>query len=148
MNAAPFAQTYLTGSPVQPTVTERDTFSAWIQAEWETIRDMVRFTFRDVEPERMLAHYDATGELLISAAHNEPAPWLSKLQNVRFRAIHDWHHLQASAGFDLAGEYAAFKQAKSTAPQCIHWMLYSEIVLQAAACIHTGAFQEQKLVRS
>ena len=148
MNAQSLAQTYLSGTAVEPTIIERDTFHAWIQAQWEDIRDEVRFTFREVEPERMLAHYEATGELLISAAHNRPASWLSKTQNVRFRAVHDWHHLQASAGFDMAGEYAAFEYAKSTAPQCIHWMLYSEIVLQAAATIHTGSFQEQKLVRS
>ena len=148
MNAQPLAQAYLDGAAVEPTTTERDTFHAWIQAEWENVRDIVRFTFRDVEPERMLAHFDATGELLISAANNEPARWLSKSQNVKFRAIHDWQHLQAAAGFDMKGEYAAFKQAKSTAPQCIHWMLYSEIVLQAAAAIHTGQFQGQKLVRS
>ena len=148
MNAEKLARIYFDSAAVEPATAEYDSFHAWINDQWEQIRDMVRFTFQEVEPERMMAHYDATGELLISAAHNEPLPWLGKSQNVKFRAIHDWHHLQAVAGFDLNGEYAAFEYAKSTAPQCIHWMLYSEIVLQAAATIHTGSFQEQKLVRS
>ena len=77
MNAEKLAQIYFDSAAVEPATAEYDSFHAWINDQWEQIRDMVRFTFQEVEPERMMAHYDATGELLISAAHNEPLPWLA-----------------------------------------------------------------------
>ena len=41
----------------------------------------------------------------------------------------------------------AFTAASESAPESIRWILFSEIVLQAAAMIHTGQFQRQKLIR-
>lgn len=124
---------------------EFDVLLSWIDAEYAAIPCSVAFTGTDVT----LAHcvewcrrYDV---LLISTA-NSSHPFLSKRANARFRAVHDWHHIMIGADSTLRGEIAAFRYAKRSAPRNIHWLLFSEIVLQAAACLHHGAFQPQRLV--
>ena len=82
----------------------------------------------------------------MSTAHNVHPHWLP-MHNKMFRAVHDWDHIQHGCGFDLGGETQAFTATAATAPDSIRWILYSEIVLQAAAAIHTGEFQRQKLVK-
>ena len=94
----------------------------------------------------MEIYWEHTGRLLVSTAHNFHPHWMP-LQNKMFRAVHDWDHIHNGCGYDLAGETAAYEAAMTTAPESIRWILYSEIVLQAAAAIHTGSFQRQKLVR-
>ena len=75
------------------------------------------------------------------------SPYFEAGLNARFRAIHDWDHLQSGCGFDFAGETTVAGYAMSTAPESIRWILWSEVALQAAAAIHTGEFQPQKLVK-
>ena len=94
----------------------------------------------------MLQHLAASGELVISTAFNHH-PFLSYWENSQFRAVHDWHHVTSGADSTFKGELAAYQQAISTAPKEIWWILFSEIVLQAATAIATGEFAAQKLVR-
>lgn len=77
------------------------------------------------------------------------SPILTHNYNVMFRAIHDWHHFVSFADFTLRGELRAFAHvaSKLTNPTLIS-LMFSEIVLQAAACIHTGEFQKQRIVDS
>jgi hypothetical protein len=84
--------------------------------------------------------------LNVSTANNTH-PFLTPAQNVKFRAIHDWHHIEISRDDSLEGEHATYCHAASIAPRDIGWILFSEIVLQAAAAIHFGDFQPQKLVK-
>lgn len=95
----------------------------------------------------MVNYYQQFRELRISTANNSSHPVWTPNQNLMFRAIHDWHHIKTGDGFDMLGEIQAYCEAVKTAPQSIHWILFSEIVLQAAVAIHTGAFPSQKLVR-
>jgi ubiquinone biosynthesis protein Coq4 len=94
----------------------------------------------------MLATLRSTGELLISIANNSH-PFLEGFANAKFRSVHDWHHVVTGADSTFTGELATFEHAAKHAPKEIKWMLFSEIVLQASACIATGRFQPQKLVR-
>jgi hypothetical protein len=143
------AEMYISGDD-QPVSDElKDAFRLWIFREFHNhkLGDVLEITSEDVSPELMLANWHSKGVLLVSDAHSEH-PFLSVADNVRFRAVHDWHHISLNAGFCMAGELATFKQALMTAPKSIWWILFSEIVLQAAACIHTGEFQPQKIVRT
>jgi len=139
------AEAYLNGNHQQPTELELIIFSDWLKREFLKIQAIVRFTPSEVDPAQMLARFQATGQLLISSAHNDSI-WLTGSQNVQFRAVHDFHHLRYGLTFGAEGEYMAFEAAASEAPSEIHWILRSEIWLQAAAAIHTGLFQPQKLV--
>jgi ubiquinone biosynthesis protein Coq4 len=94
----------------------------------------------------MLQRWEASGVLFVSI-ESISHPFLTDVENALFRAVHDWHHILMDADSTLNGEIATFKHACTTAPREIWWMLRSEIVLQAAACIATGEFQPQKLVR-
>ena len=145
-STAHFAALYLKGKGQRPTTEERATFGNWLATQFNRIRGIVDFTSDEVSPEELMANYDLTGRLLISTAYNVHPHWLP-VENAQFRAIHDWHHIQAGAGFDMAGEIKAYQHAAAHAPVALDWILFSEIVLQAAAAIHTGSFQRQKLVR-
>ena len=141
------AETYINGQHTEPTATEMMWFRAWLETEFKAIQHCVRFTPSEVDPAQLKLRWLNTGELLISSANND-SPWLTATENVRFRAVHDWHHISLGLPFDAEGEYLAFEAAAASAPKAIHWILRSEIWYQAAACIHTGQFQEQKLVKN
>jgi hypothetical protein len=47
----------------------------------------------------------------------------------------------------MHGEILTYFIAQKSAPVAIHWLLFSEIILQAATAIHTGKFAPQKLVK-
>jgi hypothetical protein len=143
---AQLASQYLHSEGARPSKTEFLTFLSWLHSQFRPISGIVDFTEAEVSPAEMVLTYYHTGRLLISTAHNHH-PFLLPIENAWFRAIHDWHHLQAMAGYDLAGEILVCHYSQSTAPRDIHWMLWSEVVLQAAAAIHTGSFPKQKLVR-
>lgn len=145
-SAAELADQYLTGTPAEPTEFELALFRSWIAQEYAPLVGSVDYILGDVPPERMLFYYLCHQRLLISVAHNVH-PYLTPTENAWFRAVHDHHHLVSNSGFDLDGEFNTYLHATKTAPAEIHWVLYSEIVLQAATAIHTGEFAEQKLVR-
>ena len=147
MHAHTIARQYLSGAASMPTEREAAAFTEWLRISYGPIAPMVCRTHQEVTPEDFMAAWLSTGKLLISDAHSEH-PFLTVDQNVMFRAVHDWHHLQTGCEFDWQGEVAAFELAAELAPRCIHWMLRSEILGQAAAAIITGQFPAQKLVRT
>lgn len=140
------AEAYLAAEPFAPSRDDLEAFSGWLDAEFQRIGHLVRLTTEEVTPEVMLQAWDDQGVLLISKAHNEPAPWLSKRDNLRFRAVHDMAHLISSRRFDWQGEVDAFRESLKLAPTCIQWILASEVCGQAAAAITSGSFADQKLV--
>jgi len=144
---AQLASQYLRSKGVRPSELEMTTFRNWLYLQFNRIRGFVEFTEAEVTPAEMVLTHCLDGKLLISTAHNRH-PFLLPIENAWFRAVHDWHHLQAMAGYDLAGEILVCQYSQSTAPPEIHWMLWSEVVLQAAAAIQTKSFPRQKLVRA
>jgi len=140
------AAQYLKGKGQRPTSVERHAFSQWLQLRFNRIRQWVEFTPEEVSPDEMLEVWESRAILIVSTAHNNHPHWLP-IENAWFRAVHDWDHIQSGCGFDFAGETCAAGIAMATAPDCIKWILWSEIALQAAASIHTGSFQRQKLVK-
>ena len=145
--AESLAAQYIRGKGSRPTTEEYSAFCDWCNLKFRRIQHLVEFTEREVTPQLMQTHWDLWGRLLVTTAHNTHPFWLP-FMNAQFRAVHDWDHLQHGCGYDLDGEVSAFVAASETAPESIRWILFSEIVLQAAAAIHTGAFQRQKLIRT
>ena len=137
---------YALASPAELTANELSAFVGWIGDGYRPLASLVDVTEADVLPEEFMAHWRHSRRLLISSAHSEH-PVLTPAQNVEFRALHDHHHLLTAAGFGWAGELATYHLACATAPEMIHWILRSEILLQAAYKLETGEFAEQKLVR-
>jgi hypothetical protein len=140
------AAEYLQAPAAVPTDRELAMLRGWIRAEFGRIPVMVRFEGADIPLPEMLHRWDASGVLFISI-ESISHPFLTDVENALFRAVHDWHHIVVNADSTLNGEMLTFEHACSTAPSEIHWMLRSEILLQAAACIATGEFQPQKFVR-
>jgi hypothetical protein len=144
--ASTLAPIYTHGSHTEPTSWEKDTLITWLYNEYVKIC-AINYVDREVSPEKMTNYHQQFGVLLISEANNDPHPVWKPHQNLAFRAVHDWHHIKTGAGFDMLGEIQTYHEAIKTAPPSIHWILFSEIVLQAAVAIHTGAFPAQKLVK-
>lgn len=144
--ARALAAEYLQAPAAVPTDRELAMLRGWIRAEFQRIPVMVRFEGADIPLPEMLQRWNDSGVLFISV-ENISHPFLTDVENALFRAVHDWHHIVVDADSTLNGEILAFEHACSTAPSEIWWMLRSEILLQAAACIATGEFQPQKLVR-
>ena len=146
LNTETLAAQYIRAKGSRPSSEEYTTFINWVNLRYRRIQDRVDFTPDEVDPGEMEAYWDLNARLLISTAHNIHPHWLPII-NAQFRAIHDWDHIMSGCGFDMAGEACVAGYAMSTAPESIRWILWSEIALQAAASIHTGSFQRQKLVR-
>ena len=146
LNTESLAAQYIRAKGSRPSSEEYATFVNWVSLRYRRIQDRVDFTPDEVDPGEMEAYWDLNARLLISTAHNTHPHWLPII-NAQFRAIHDWDHIMSGCGFDMAGEACVAGYAMSTAPESIRWILWSEIALQAAASIHTGSFQRQKLVR-
>jgi hypothetical protein len=140
------ARVYIQGKPEIPTALELAEFSGWLGSQWDRLPFNVRLTNDLIDPTEAFGQCAATGELMVSTVGSDH-PWFTRRENLMFRAVHDWHHMRLGAGFDLLGEMRTYWLARSLAPQSIWWILRSEIVLQAAAAIHTGRFQPQKLVK-
>ena len=146
LNTESLAAQYIRAKGTRPSSAEYATFCNWVGLRFNRIRDRVDFTPEEVSPGEMEAYWDLNARLLISTAYNTHPHWLP-IVNAQFRAIHDHDHIMSGCGFDMAGEACVAGYAMSTAPESIRWILWSEIALQAAASIHTGSFQRQKLVR-
>lgn len=140
-----YGQWYLDGSPMAVTLAERTAFEAWVWEQFRAIPCPVRFTEQSMTLAECKETFEKCGILRVSVAHNSHPFW-SESTNAMFRAIHDWHHLVIGADDSLEGEIKTYRHACLSAPVTIRWILRSEIVLQAAACILTGKFQPQKLV--
>jgi hypothetical protein len=139
------ANAYRGGAAVTPTDREIKVFAAWIDQKFLDIPCTVQFWSGDISLSECKDSFVQSGILNVSTAHN-CHPILSKQQNAKFRAIHDWDHIILDANDGMIGEYTTWLH--NDAPNCIQWILFSEIVLQAAACLHAdGEFQPQKLVK-
>ena len=146
IDIARLADQYISGQAVTPTRAEINAFNQWVTDSYSRIDRYVQFTTAEVTPEEMEEYWNRYAILLVSMAHIEHPFWADDI-NAKFRAIHDWDHIHGGFSYGMAGEACAAGYAMSTAPESIRWILWSEIALQAAAAIHTGEFQEQKLVR-
>ncbi len=140
------ATQYIAGKPVDPTMKELMDFVEWVDRRFSFVKRYVDFTEDEVSPDEMEYVWDQTARLRVSTAHNEHPYWSAEV-NAKFRAIHDWDHIQGGFTYDWQGELTAAGYAMSTAPDSIKWILLSEIGLQACAAEFTGAFQPQKLVK-
>lgn len=139
-----FARAYQDGQACIPTATELDTLNSWIESEFKAIPCAVKFWTGDISLAECRAEFRKSATLNISTAHNSH-PYLTKSANAKFRAIHDWQHIVLSADDSFNGEFSTWWN--NNAPESIQWILFSEIVLQAAVAIHTGKFPAQKLVK-
>jgi hypothetical protein len=125
-----FARAYQEGTACPPTAAELLTLNNWIESEFKAIPCLVKFWTGDVSLADCKAEFTKSGTLNVST---------------KFRAIHDWQHIVLSADDSFNGEFSTWWN--NNAPDSIQWILFSEIVLQAAAAIHTGKFPAQKLVK-
>lgn len=142
------AEQYLNGEHVQPTESETIIFKNWLYDAYCDLPCGVHFVAAEVSPEEMLACYRENRILKISTLHSDGHPLLTPIENGMFRAVHDYHHASKGFGFDATGETQSALWAMQTAPAAVQWILWSEIALQACACIHTGKFQPQKLIKA
>lgn len=140
-----------------PTLDERKQFRLWLIREFKKMRDEgiePLFVTREVSiDEAMMAlnRVVLPGEvrwLPISRLNNEPNPDLmSTQQNLMFRAVHDWIHHKIGADATFEGELSVTLEHIKSAPESIHWILWSEVACQAAVTISTGQFPQQKLAK-
>jgi len=148
LSAAELTNQWLISSNITPGPLELETFHSWLELEFLCIPVPICFTIKPVSLDKCRKIFRRFNVLFVSSEHNNPnTALLTKGQNLRFRALHDWHHIKVNSDSTLTGEIIAFNEAKRTAPAFIHWILFSEIVMQAAVKVHSGVFPAQKLVK-
>jgi hypothetical protein len=143
-SVAELARAYKEGAACPPTGAELLALNTWIESEFKAIPCAVKFWTGDISLAECKAEFRNSATLNVSTAHNSH-PYLSKSANAKFRAVHDWQHIVLSADDSFNGEFSTWWN--NNAPESIQWILFSEIVLQAAAAIYSGEFQAQKLVK-
>ena len=151
------ASQWLAAPHTKPTHSERKTFGLWLMREFHRMRASgiePLFVTREVPIEEAMAALSRpvlpgeTRWLPVSRLNNDPnTDLMSTQQNLMFRAVHDWTHWKEGADASWEGELAVTIAHTLTAPKEIHWILWSEVAGQAAACLETGEFQPQKLCR-
>lgn len=134
-------------APTDPTEVERAALRAWIHAEFDRLPCPVDFHYQEIDLPTAQRIYQQSNVLAVSVLHNNH-PFLNFTDNAKFRAVHDWHHISGGFNSTLSGEIASYKIARKSAPRAIWWLLHSEIILQAAACLYHGEFQPQKLIKA
>ena len=151
------SQAWMDAPNTVPTLAERKAFRLWLIDQFTKMRaERIEplFVTREVSIDEAMAALDKVvlpGEvrwLPISRLNNEPNPDLmSTQQNLMFRAVHDFvhHKIKADATFD--GELSVTLEHIKSAPESIHWILWSEVACQAAVTISTGQFPQQKLAK-
>jgi hypothetical protein len=144
--AQALASVYMYGKNQPISGDELASLRGFINSELRSIYCPIVYVNHDITLPECMTLFHRENKLYISTANNSH-PFLSDKENAHFRAVHDWHHIRADVGSTLGGEIESFKYACITAPESIHWILFSEIVLQAAAAIATGKFQQQKIVK-
>ena len=78
------------------------------------------------------------GFIRVTTLHNNSSI-LTFDGNLRFRALHDFHHSSLNLGFNFPGEYLAFQYiAKLSNSFFIRQILFSEIVLQVSTFYYIG----------
>lgn len=157
INAETLAQSWLSAPNTTPTLAERKAFRLWLIDQFSRMRaERIEplFVTREVSIDEAMSALDRTvlpGEtrwMPVSRLNNEPNPDLmSTQQNLAFRAIHDWTHHKISADATFEGELSVTLAHIESAPPEIHWILWSEVVCQAAVTVSTGRFPEQKLAK-
>ena len=143
-SVALFAKAYQDGATYPPSRAELLTLNTWIEQEFLAIPCVVKFWTGDISLAECKAEFKKFATLNISTVHNNH-PHLTKSANAKFRAVHDWHHIELGADDSFNGEWLTWEA--NNAPNSIQWILFSEIVLQAAAAIYSGKFLAQKLVK-
>lgn len=140
------ASAYLNGADHPVSAAELAALRRFISVQFKGICRPIVYIQSDITLPECIQSLQADGVLHISTANNHH-PHLTPAENAQFRAVHDWHHILIGADSTFGGECATFRHAAMVAPPEIRWILFSEIVLQAAACLVTGEFQPQKLVK-
>lgn len=146
-DAATIAEQWLNAPSRIPGAAELEVFHRWLDREFINIPPFVVFTPKPVSLDRCKKIVKRCDTLFVTSQHNSPnCALFTERQNLQFRALHDWHHILAGSDASFEGECISFNQAIKTAPKFIHWILFSEIIGQAAVAIVTGKFPAQKLV--
>jgi hypothetical protein len=155
IDAQSLAEAWLSAPNTPPTLAERKAFRLWLIDQFTKMRaERIEplFVTREVSIDEAMSALDRTvlpGEtrwLPVSRLNNEPNPDLmSTQQNLMFRAVHDWIHHKVNADATFEGELSVTLEHIRSAPESIHWILWSEVACQAAVTVSTGRFPEQKL---
>ena len=145
------------GAHTVPNADERTAFRLWLLSEFGRMRASgiePLFVTREVPIDEAMAALNRVvlpGEtkwLPVSRLHNEPnSDLMSQQQNLMFRAVHDWTHWRLGADATFEGEFNVAMSHIESAPESIHWILWSEVAGQAAVSITEGNFPAQKLVK-
>lgn len=85
---------------------------------------------------------ERSGILYISTLHGPP--YWSFETTIKTRAVHDWFaHIMPGNNFSWEGEVAAYKASLPHFPADLHWLVYSEIILQTTQLLIHGDVQQK-----
>jgi len=151
---------YLSGKEATVSVEAKSLLKEWVEYEYDALRFKVTFCSDGLPSDfNEIRQQIEAGELRVYDG-GSGSVWCDHETNLKFRAVHDYHHALASVDFTFKGEYDAYHFGSNrlhqwASDECLpeEWereadrVLFSEIVLQAAAFFILGDFPEtQKVV--
>lgn len=142
------AQQYFEGEPAEISDAAIALFCDWIMAEFQQLPLAVQVSNSDRYGtiEEMFLDIDQ-GHLWASMENYDSDIYPTPFFGVALLSVHDYDHYLRQADFSLEGEMTAYREIAERAPSLeIQKMLYSEIVLKAAAYICLGHKPESKVV--
>jgi hypothetical protein len=143
------AKLYLQGKPAQISVQTQKELCEWLMQEFRQTPLNAQFSdeLRYRNAAEMFADVEQ-GHLWVSAEEGyDNSIYKNPFYGFAFLVMHDYDHYVTGSDWSLEGEITAYKAAASRAPSLeIQKILYSQIVLRAAAYIYLGHAPEPKTV--
>jgi len=143
------AKLYLQGKPAQISAQTQKEICEWLMQQFRQTPLNAQFSneLRYHNAAEMFADVEQ-GHLWVSAAEGyDNSIYSNPFYGFAFLVMHDYDHYLTGSDWSLEGEITAYKAAASRAPSLeIQKILYSQIVLRAAAYIYLGQAPEPKTV--
>lgn len=143
------ARLYLEGKSVQLSAQTQQELCDWLMQQFRQTPLNAQFSddLRYLSAEEMFADIE-NDHLWVSAEEGyDNSIYFNPFYGFAFLVMHDYDHYQTRSDWSLEGEITAYKAAASRSPSLeIQKILYSQIVLRAAAYLYLGHAPEPKTV--
>jgi hypothetical protein len=142
------AQLYLASHPAEISAATQAELSDWLMGEFRQLP--LKLLFSDYphyhSPAEVFADIEQD-QLWVNTEAYETAIYTNPFAGAVLAAVHDYDHYQTQSDWSWAGEVTAYRAIANRAPSLeIQKILYSQIVLRAAAHIYLGHLPNSKIV--
>jgi hypothetical protein len=142
------AKLYLESNPAEISVETQTELSDWLMQEFHQLP--VNLLFSDYKrynsPKEVFADIEQD-QLWVNTEAYDTSIYANPFHGAVLAAVHDYDHYRSQSDWTFEGEVAAYRTMANRSPSLeIQKILYSQIVLRAAAHLCLGHSPEPKIV--